>query len=134
MELINNYQTRAMVPLPDEKDLTKETIAYDGLLQLAVSELLDPVARDDKTTENGLGRILLAAHWLSEIGLRRSPANHFMRLKLVAILSPFGGLACVGRLLQELKALNMKEILYISTWLVVLQILWLIFPENSQVL
>nr|CUU98700.1 hypothetical transcript [Hymenolepis microstoma] len=112
-ELIITYQTRAMVPLPKEKDVTKETIAYDDLLQLAVSELLDP-ATVDKTTKRGLGCILLGAYWLSDIGLKRSPANHFMRLKLAAMLSPFGGLACVGRLLQELKSLNLKETLYIS--------------------
>ncbi|VDO13481.1 unnamed protein product [Rodentolepis nana] len=112
-ELISTYQARAMIPLPNEKDVTKETIAYDDLLQLAVSELLDP-STVDKTTERGLGCILLGAYWLSDIGLKRSPANHFMRLKLVAMLSPFGGLACVPRLLQELESLNLRAILYIS--------------------
>lgn len=125
-DLISAYQSHAKEPLPPEKDITKEMMASDGLLQLAISELLDPVV--GPAVSNDLGRLLLSAYWLSEIGLKNSPANHFMRMKLSAIMSPCGGLACVGRLLQELKSLNLKEILSISIWLVVPSYLLFVVP------
>lgn len=124
-DIITIYQKCASVPLPEEKDVTKETISYDDFMQLAVSELLDPVpgAAEDVVNENKsseLGRILLAAYWLSEIGIKRSPANHFMRLKLISLLSPSAGLACIGRLLREFSALSLRDILYLSVRLVIL--------------
>lgn len=112
-DLISAYQLHAKRTQPLEKDASKEVVPADGLLQLAISELLDPMG-GPSSCENSFGRLLLAAYWLAEIGLKCSPANHLMRLQLSSILSPGGGLACTSRQSKELTLLNLKEALNVS--------------------
>ncbi|KAL5110501.1 N-alpha-acetyltransferase 25 NatB auxiliary subunit [Taenia crassiceps] len=112
-DLISAYQLHAKETQPLEKGASKEIAPADGLLQLAISELLDPMD-GPSNCENSFGRLLLAAYWLAEIGLKHSPANHFMRLQLSSILSPGGGLVCTGRQSKELALLNLKEALNVS--------------------
>ncbi len=94
-------------PAQQQKDMCPP----DGLLLLAVSELLDPTK---PTSGDSLGRLLLAAHWLASIGIEHSPANHFMRLRLASILAPGGGLSCVEREIHELETVDLKQILLVS--------------------
>ncbi|CDS42438.1 peptide alpha N acetyltransferase [Echinococcus multilocularis] len=112
-DLISAYQLHAKRTQLLGKDAPKEIAPADGLLQLAISEVLDPMV-EPSSCENSFGRLLLAAYWLAEIGLKYSPANHLMRLRLSSILSPCGGLACIGRQLKELMLLNLKEALNVS--------------------
>ncbi|VDK37631.1 unnamed protein product [Taenia asiatica] len=112
-DLISTYRLHAEKTQMLEKGASKEIAPADGLLQLAISELLDPVG-GPSGRENSFGRLLLAAYWLAEIGLKYSPANHLMRLQLSSILSPGGGLACIGRQSKELTLLNLKEALNVS--------------------
>ncbi|KAL5964815.1 N-alpha-acetyltransferase 25 NatB auxiliary subunit [Taenia solium] len=112
-DLISAYQLHAEKIQMLEKGASKEIAPADGLLQLAISELLDPMG-GSSSRENSFGRLLLAAYWLAEIGLKYSPANHLMRLQLSYILSPGGGLACIGRQSKELTLLNLKEALNVS--------------------
>ncbi len=98
-------------PAQQQKDMCPP----DGLLLLAVSELLDPTKPTSGGAEKtSLGRLLLAAHWLASIGIEHSPANHFMRLRLASILAPGGGLSCVEREIHELEAVDLKQILLVS--------------------
>ena len=113
VDLLSSYQTHTKVAQTPDIDSSKEIAPADGFLQLAASELLNPINMTSSTT-CGFGRLMLAVYWLIEIGLKYSPANHFMRLQLISILSPSGGLACVGRLLKELLSLNLKEALNVS--------------------
>ncbi|VDM32889.1 unnamed protein product [Hydatigera taeniaeformis] len=112
-DLISAYQMHTKKTQTPRRSDSKEIAPADNLLQLAISELLDPVGGPCRC-ESSLGRLLLAVYWLAEIGLNYSPSNHFMRLQLSSILSPGGGLACTGRQLKELTLLNLKEALNIS--------------------
>ncbi|VDL99548.1 unnamed protein product [Schistocephalus solidus] len=101
-----------------------DMLPQDGLLLLAVSELLDPLKLDSvkdssapvtaKSDEHQLGLLLLATYWLHSIGLRESPANHFMRLRLTALLSSAAGLCCSTIQLKVMEPLDLKQLLLTS--------------------
>uniref|UniRef100_A0A5K3EW86 Ribonuclease P/MRP protein subunit POP5 n=1 Tax=Mesocestoides corti TaxID=53468 RepID=A0A5K3EW86_MESCO len=119
VDVVSSYQLHAATLPPqvngvaEGSAISKDMCPPDGLLLLAVSELLDPVIKPP-SSGHALGQLLLAAYWLAQIGLMHSPANHFMRLRLASILAPGGGLACVERQLQELKSMDLKQILLVS--------------------
>ncbi|KAL7064740.1 hypothetical protein AAHC03_04894 [Spirometra sp. Aus1] len=103
----------------DNANIT-DMLPQDGLLLLAISELLDPLrlssAKDcpPPSEERHLGLMLLAAYWLHSVGLRESPANHFMRLRLAALLSSAGGLCCTASQLKVMEPLDLKQLLLTS--------------------
>lgn len=109
---INNGDHRAEEKKERAEAAQKDMLPPDGLLLLACSELMDP--SEPSSNRHDLGRAVLAAHWLDSIGLQRSPANHFMRLRLANILAPGGGLCCADRQLKELELLDLKQILLVS--------------------